>query len=515
MFRHALRAFLLAAAALALAVVSGRMIFRLPDISHRTPQHAMPATPQTALGRAMLDAAGVHPGLTGLQPLRDGVDALQSRLVLARKAEASIDAQYYIWHDDVSGRLLLDELRQAAERGVRVRLLLDDNGVPGLDDTLAALDALPGFDIRLFNPSTVRRPKAAGYAFDFPRMNRRMHNKSFVVDGAAAIIGGRNIGDEYFQIRSGSFYVDLDVLAIGAVVPDTARAFDDYWNSASVFAVDQIVTGGGAGLEAFAAGVATARSSPAARLFDAVESAADRFAAGGAELEWTGVTLVVDDPVKGTGTARRDQLLVTRLGAILGGVTRRLDLVSAYFVPGRSGTEWLTGLATAGVEVRILTNALAATDVALVHAGYARYRRELLAAGVSLFEMKPGHGAPSGREELAALGLSGASLHAKTFAVDGTRAFIGSFNFDPRSALLNCEMGFLIESPSIAAGIHGVFDREAPPVTYRPGLADGRLVWTDTGASGTPTTTDVEPDSTWLDRRLLTIFGWLPIERLL
>ncbi len=181
------------------------------------------------------------PRKIGVFPLRGGHDALASRLALIAAAEASIDAQYYIWHDDTSGILLLDALYQAARRGVRVRLLLDDNGVPGLDGFMATLNTQENFEIRLFNPSTIRNPKSLGYTFDFFRMNRRMHNKSLIADGAVAILGGRNIGDEYFEVGDDNFYVDMDVLAAGAIVPETAAIFDAYWNSPSVFEAEKII----------------------------------------------------------------------------------------------------------------------------------------------------------------------------------------------------------------------------------------------------------------------------------
>ncbi|HEE0242800.1 TPA: phospholipase D family protein, partial [Serratia marcescens] len=183
--------------AVTIAIIAARVLFRLPDISQRLPQAALPADPAAQLPARAAELMAAHPGLSGVVPLASGHDAFASRLALARMAERSIDAQYYIWHNDTSGQILLKTLYDAAQRGVRVRLLLDDNGV-AMDETLAALNAQENVEIRLFNPSTVRTPKLAGYAFDFMRMNRRMHNKSYIVDGAVAIIGGRNIGDEYF-----------------------------------------------------------------------------------------------------------------------------------------------------------------------------------------------------------------------------------------------------------------------------------------------------------------------------
>jgi len=480
------------------AIFAARLAFPLPDISSRVVSNAFPTDPTTPLGRLMAEGAAQHPGKTGVIPLQNGHDALASRLALAETAQRSIDLQYYIWHNDTSGIMLLDALFKAAQRGVRVRLLLDDNGVPGLDSFMAALNAQENFEIRLFNPSTVRSPKMLGYTFDFFRMNRRMHNKSFIVDGSVAIIGGRNIGDEYFQVGEDNFYVDMDVLAAGAMVPETEAVFDEYWNSASVFKVETIIDGTG-DLAAFDARVIEVNASPdATSLVGDLQSSTKRYAQGAASMEWTNVQLVADDPVKGQGIATRDQLMITRLGEILGDVEQRLDLVSAYFVPGEEGTEYFTDLARAGKDVRILTNALNTTDVLMVHAGYSSYRRELLEAGVRLYELKLRGGmTPEADLQIKPFGLSGASLHAKTFAVDSTRIFIGSFNFDPRSATLNCEMGFLIDSPSLASQVTAGFDGPLETVSYQPELTpEGKMVWQEVIGDGNTVTYQEEPGAT-------------------
>ncbi|MBB3994830.1 putative cardiolipin synthase [Sulfitobacter undariae] len=501
----------------AIAVFAARLAFPLPDISQREASAALPVDPATPLGRLMAAGATDHPDKSGVIPLSEGHDALASRLAIIAAAEQSIDAQYYIWHDDVSGILLLDALKDAAQRGVRVRLLLDDNGVPGLDDFMAALNAQENFEIRLFNPSTVRAPKLAGYAFDFFRMNRRMHNKSLIADGAVAIVGGRNIGDEYFQVGDDVFYVDMDVLAIGAVVPETAAMFDAYWNSESVFEVESII-GGTGDLAAFEARTATVMASTDAEEFlSEMDNSAARYAQGVVEMEWTDVQLVADDPVKGQGVATKDQLMIMRLGAILGDATKRLDLVSAYFVPGKPGNAYFSKLAQSGVEVRILTNAMNTTDVLMVHAGYTKYRRELLEAGVDLYELKlRGNMTPVKDGSGLPLGLSGASLHAKTFAIDDDRIFIGSFNFDPRSASLNCEMGFLIDSPTLAKRVSAGFDGPLASVSYRPELTpEDKMVWLETMSDGSVVTYQEEPGATWFQQIAIVVIGLLPVEWLI
>lgn len=502
---------------LAVLWIVGRLVFAVPSTEGRPAETAIPFDETTTLGPRAAEALAAHPGLSGVIPLAEGQGALTARLQLAEGAERSIDAMYYIWHDDESGILLLNRLREAAARGVRVRLLLDDNGITGMDDMLAALNGMPNFSVRLFNPSTVRQPKLLGYALYPLRMNRRMHNKAFIVDGAAAIVGGRNIGNEYFAFGEQPSYLDLDVLGVGAVVTDTAAVFDEYWNSAPVLALEQVIKGPG-DLTGFDAALKAAIASDDARAFAAeqADGPAHRMTHGNAPpMEWTHVSVVADDPAKGTGAVDRSQLMLARLDQIMGKTKTRLDLISAYFVPGKQGTRHFADLARSGVEVNILTNSWEATDVPMVHAGYVKYRRELLEAGVRLYELKPIEGLPQGDMELGPVGSSGASLHAKTFTADDARVFIGSFNFDPRSAALNCEMGFLIESPTIArAGAHS-FMGDISQRSFQPVLRDGDMVWHDPQPDGTVKVIDHEPGLGFGNRVAVYVLNLLPIEWLL
>ena len=253
-----MRIFLLVMAVIGAAMLGAHLVFSPPPIDGRTASEAVEASTATRLGRIALTPPEVRRGDSGVLPLIDGPDAFAARIALIRAAEQALDVQYYIWHRDATGLILLEELRRAAERGVRVRLLLDDNGIPGLDRLFATLNAQDNFEIRLFNPSTVRRPKYLGYAIDFFRMNRRMHNKSMIVDGTATIIGGRNIGDEYFQIGN-AFYLDMDAVAVGHVVPETSAVFDAYWNAASAVELERVIPGAG-DIAAFEARVAALRS---------------------------------------------------------------------------------------------------------------------------------------------------------------------------------------------------------------------------------------------------------------
>ncbi|MGF6525581.1 putative cardiolipin synthase [Variovorax sp. PvP013] len=501
----------------------------LPPRQGLTPSQALtPAEASaTAIGRAVAERAADQPaGTSGIHPLPDGIDAFAARMLLAAAAERTLDVQSYIWRDDTTGRLLLQALREAADRGVRVRLLLDDNGIPGLDPLLAALDAHPGIEVRLFNPFATRWFKPLGFVTDFSRANRRMHNKSFSADAQATIIGGRNIGDEYFDaLVEGLVFADLDVLAFGPAARDIATDFDRYWASESAWPVGLLVAPGGpsdlAPLDRIRAEVA---ADPGRRRYLRAVKGSD-FAvdlrAGRLNLEWAAVQTLSDDPAKGQGAVARSDLMASELERLLRKPRRDVELVSAYFVPGAEGVAAFSALARQGVRVRILTNALEATDVAAVHSGYARRRVPLLAAGVELFEMRRHGGTPeggnggSGGSGPGAFGSSDSSLHAKTFSVDRERVFIGSFNFDPRSAHLNTELGFVIDSPVLAAGVEDAFTRHIPQQSYEVKLdAQGRLYWLEPTPEGT-VRHDTEPGTTWWQRAGVGLLSLLPIEWLL
>jgi putative cardiolipin synthase len=488
----------------------------LPPLEGRSESHALtPAeTAGTALGRALAPEAAAHPGQSGILPLDDALASFAARVLLVRTAERTLDVQYYIWRDDVTGHALLDELRQAARRGVRVRLLLDDNG-HSMDATLLALDAHPNIEVRLFNPFSVRHPKALGYLTHFSRANRRMHNKALIADNQAAIIGGRNVGDEYFGATDGVLFADLDVLATGAVLSDLSADFDRYWASDSSYPIDRVVVAARAA-DARPDSKARARADPrAARFSTALRESrfVPELLAGTLVPLWAKVEMVSDDPRKGLGQARDEDLLAHQLRRILARPPRAsLDLVSPYFVPTDAGVGVFARLAASGVRVRILTNALEATDVSAVHSGYARHRQALLRAGVQLYEMRRGATVP-GRPGL--LGSSGSSLHAKTFAIDGERVFVGSMNFDPRSVRLNTELGFIIDSPAMARAVDQAFEREIQAAAYAVRLDDrGGLVWIEQGEGGEIRHTR-EPGAGLGRSAWIGLLSLLPIEWLL
>jgi len=511
----------LAAIALVL-LVSG--CASLPKNVERQPSTALANTDDTRLGRAVARRVAANPGLSGIYPLPNAREAFAARILLARAADRSLDLQYYLWHNDTTGQLLFDAVWQAAERGVRIRMLLDDANTRGLDPTIAALAAHPNIQIRLFNPFVTRGFRLGDFATDFARVNRRMHNKSFTADGQATIVGGRNVGDEYYGADSEVGFRDLDALAVGPVVRDVSREFDLYWNSESAYPAANLipaVTSDDAarlreGWEAVRQGPDALRYADAIRDTPLVRELLD----GKLALEWTTAQVVHDDPSKVLQPlARTDLHMLPLLEQTLGSPTRELDLVSPYFVPGVDGTAGLRELSERGVKVRVLTNSLGTADVRVTHAGYSRYREDLLRAGVQLYELKPNRDSQMAREAAERQGIgdsAAAGLHAKTFSVDQSRIFVGSYNLDPRSDRLNTEMGIVIASPTLAQRLSTEFDTGIPRDAYEVRLAaDGRsLEWIEREGDREIRYT-TEPQSSAMMRMWINFLSILPIEWLL
>ncbi|MFC5568698.1 phospholipase D family protein [Lysobacter yangpyeongensis] len=479
------------------------------------PSHALPVqAAQTDLDRELVPLLATQPGKTGAILVPDGLDAFAARAISARRAGRSLDLQYYIWHDDLTGRLLGREAWLAAERGVRVRMLLDDMNAEGLDPGLLALDAHPNIEIRLYNPFRNRGGVLRMYELvqRVVSVNHRMHNKAWIADGRMAVVGGRNIGEEYFNAGRETNFRDLDLVLFGPAVAQASDVFDRYWNSAAAVPIAALSRKEPQQLQALMASVAKEAEGPEARRYlQRVEASPQvrAYFAGKLQPHWSdGIHVVADPPLKWKNDDRSGWM-VERLAAQLNRAHRKALLISPYFVPGEFGTQGLAGLTGRGAFVGVITNSLAANDVPAVHSGYAGYRGRLLAVGVRLYEIRA-----QGRPETAGIfGSSGASLHTKAFVVDDARGFVGSFNLDPRSADLNTEMGVLFDDPAIARSLRDEYLRLAGPalsywVHRRP---DGELRWLDRAAQP-PLLLDHEPDTTRWQRAAARAAGWLPIE---
>ncbi len=449
--------------------------------------------------------------------LADPHDAFVARAILIDHADHTLDIAYYIWHDDVSGKMLFQMLQQAARRGVRVRLLLDDNNTNGLDNVLLALDSHPNIEIRLFNPFVRRKWRALGYLTEFPRLNRRMHNKSFTADNRATILGGRNIGDEYFKVGEDTIFADLDILATGRVVTEVSQDFDRYWASHSSYTVASIIKKGDIekGFQELGYNDKD-KNETLSRYRSSIENSELYKKMQSNSIDWQSVhtRLISDDPAKGLDRDRHKPPIFDRMQNALKTPEKSVYLVSPYFVPTKSGVRALDQLVKNGVDVTVLTNSLQATDVAAVHSGYVKYRKPLLKAGVKLYELQPNHAVPTTKDR-GLTGSSATSLHAKTFVVDGKRVFIGSLNFDPRSARLNTEMGMVIDHAGIAGDMRQELEKITPQYAYKVVMDKQRkrLRWQDPDRPGVLLKN--EPDAGIWKRIISNIFSILPIEKLL
>jgi putative cardiolipin synthase len=476
----------------------------LPPVAQHAPSVAVGDTSATQLGRAIEPLVDEHPGLSGFYVLKEGIEAYAARLLLVQNAEKSLDIQYYIWKDDLTGRTLYNQILQTADRGVRVRLLLDDLDTADEDELLHVLDAHPNIEIRLFNPFANRGNRLVDFVTDTSRVNRRMHNKSLTADNQATIFGGRNIGDEYFDAPEAVGFSDMDVLAVGPVVGEVSQEFDLYWNSQWTYPLSAFATGAPAppgAIDAFrqesGAFVAAAKSSAYANSLRNLDIAQ---LGSIAELDysWGRWVLAYDQPSKVEAeVVRGDTHLAPSLKQAIDNTQTDLIVVSPYFVPGPELTQYLCDMVKRGVRVRVLTNSLAANDVPLVHAGYMRYREDLIRGGVELYEFKPIKGVPKDEKsnKVKWSGSSRASLHGKYLGVDRRYLFVGSFNLDMRSVELNTEMGVYFESPEYAGLLADAFDHRAMEVAYRVTLADdGQLQWV-TIENGATVTLDAEPET--------------------
>lgn len=459
-----------------------------------------------------------HPDQSGARLLPDGLEAFVVRTHSARLARHSIDVQTYIWHDDATGRYIVRELVRAADRGVHVRVLLDDMDARPRDVTLATLDRHPRIAVRMFNPFRTRSGilrTLAELSWRGSRLNHRMHNKSWIMDAQLAVVGGRNIGDEYFAANAELNFIDLDVLLLGPAVGQAKQIFECYWNSPLAKPVSRLGKYQRAMLNTRRLRKsleASAKAASSAGFGAAVAAQSDSQALLGPGLIWSAnVRVIADDPQKAFGRERGPSKVLASMVAEIQATTQRLWMVSPYFVPGIGGTVALRSLARQGADIAILTNSLSATDVAAVHSGYAKYRLPLLEAGVRLFEMKL---APVFEPEHTRfrLGSSRGSLHTKALVLDGERVFVGSFNIDPRSSDLNCEMGVWIRSRTLASELEESFTSGIDPQrAYALVAADSRLTWIEQ-FDGIERRHLHEPHASWWRRLITRLLERLPIE---
>lgn len=473
---------------------------------------------EDTLNAVIAELVRAHVGRSGVRLVSDGLDAFVLRVQSARAAQRKLDVQTYIWRDDSTGRFIADELLQAADRGVQVRVLLDDMDARPRDLALEALDAHSSIEVRMFNPFRTRSGALRTLAEVLQRgkrLNHRMHNKSWIADAALAICGGRNLGDEYFSSAQAINFIDLDLLMLGPAVNDCALEFEAYWHCELSVPISKLrkyshrkLTLPRLRQRLQAIRSDTKSAAFASELADSRPSTWLR-----PDFVWSrDVRVVADDPRKALGLGAPASHVLDAIADEVRAASREVLLISPYFVPGVGGTAALRSLARQGAHVAVLTNSLAATDVAIVHSGYAKYRVPLLEAGVRLFELKATLVFQDARARMR-LGSSRASLHTKAAVVDGERVFVGSFNIDPRSADLNCEMGIWVRSRRLAAELTDSFHRGCDPQrSYRLSLSSqGSVHWAES-VDGVCVHHQGEPGASWWRRALVSVLELLPIE---
>jgi putative cardiolipin synthase len=440
-------------------------------------------TADTVLGRLVHEMPeDLPPGQSGFYIVKDGIDALALRLLMADRAEHTIDAQYYLIKNDTVGNVFLQSLLAAADRGVRVRLLIDDMFTGGYDTGLAVLDSHPNFEIRIFNPFGRRSARTLDSLVNFSRINRRMHNKSFTADNQFTIIGGRNIADEYFGASKEEKFGDLGVLGIGPVVSDISNMFDAYWNHQAAIPVP-----GFAKMPKDPASLLPELHTRLAKKREELEntrySEAVRnqvlltLAKDVSAFTWAPYQVIYDSPDKGVKAKAKDAASIrTPLLESLQGAQTELMIISAYFVLRKSGIEHFSELRNRGIDVTIITNSLASNNLKIIHGGYAPNRKPLLKQGNRIFEVRAD--ATVAGSEYVAKESTRTTLHMKAYVVDRRELFIGSFNFDPRSANINTEVGVIIHSPELANYVQTRIEKALPEKTWEVFLnKDNKLRW--------------------------------------
>jgi putative cardiolipin synthase len=489
----------------------------LPTDVQRPPSTSFAEYETTSTGQLFEEAALQHPGKSGFAIIRKGRPAFTGRIAMTAIAEKTMDLQYYIWEPDTTGRIFALRLVEAADRGVRVRALLDDNTLEGRDSPIAAIDAHPNIEIRIFNPFAHRGSRIFGFLTDFDRVNHRMHNKLVVVDNALAIVGGRNIGNHYFGVQTDANFRDLDVAAAGPIVRELSNVFDHFWNGDWSYPISVLVDRTYTE-EDLRATVATMREKVSKEQYpypldEDVQSLRGQLGEIRDSLIWAPGRIVWDDP----SSIMEDKNVTDVKEALyrkLENVDKELLIESAYFVVRERGIQAAKKMVEKGVRIRILTNSLASNDVVAAHGGYASGRKQLIQNGAEIYELRPD--AVSGTVKEKSLFIGGeskAALHTKAIVFDRESVFVGSYNLDPRAGDLNTEAALYIKSKELARQVVAYMDEGVlPENSYRVELDDdGNLVWI-TEKDGQEVRYTMEPESTFWQRFVAGFVQMLGIE---
>lgn len=498
----------------------------LPEVE-RTASYTLPDTGNTRLARQTAMHTQEHPNESAVVLLDTGREALTSRIVLADSAEVSLDAQYYIWNADTTGRLLVDRLLRAAERGVRVRLLLDDYGVANKDNALIALDSHPQIEVRVYNPFSAGFRSGLRKWFSltagFSRLNRRMHSKTFIADNSFAIVGGRNIGDEYFDARQDMNHRDRELLATGPVVATVSAQFDDMWNSQWAIPISALVSFklSQDEVQEKYLGLEKRVGEEKNRLYpvpDSRETGQQLIDAWFDTATWAPAEFVYNPPVLTGGDEANGTVIADRLIELLSAAETEILVESAYFIISDELLQRVGSLLEKNIRIDALTNSLATTDVWTIHAGYTRNRKQIIRRGIGLYEFRPD--AMSCRRLVENQQLECAdfefSLHAKSVVFDRKTVYVGSFNLNPRSRYLNTETALIVHSPELAERIAQDIEENMQPENSWHVVLDeaGGLEW-HARTAGEDSVVTHEPMTGLWTRIKSSIFSLFPVEKYL
>jgi len=482
------------------------------------PSQAFQDYTSTLHGKTLEKETRKHPGKSGFSLIPYGEDAFKKRMRMIALAEKSLDLQYYIWSTDITGNLLANQIIIAADRGVKIRILLDDLGLKGRDKLLASMDAHPNIEIRIFNPFTARNSRGLNFLTDFKRLNHRMHNKVIVADNALAIIGGRNIGDHYFSVSKKGNFKDLDIICAGPVVRDISEVHDYFWNARWAVPVRRL-----AGNDYTSKHLQKAREKLARKASQhpfpsqvnlSRATMISKLTQLRSRMVWAHGVYVWNDPKELQQNKKNQKhTIIHQLDRKTSTIHQSLLVESPYFIPKSQGVSSLKSLVDRDVQVRILTNSMRSNDVLPSHAGYARYRKDLIQAGVELYELRPDAKEGKKKSKFSFAGSQNAGLHTKAFVFDQESIFVGSFNLDPRSSSINTEGGLYVESKQLTQDLINYMDADVHPrnsyhVTLDP---KGKLLWT-TEIDEKKILFRSEPQSCLWSNFLVRLMQMLPIE---
>ncbi len=476
-----------------------------------------------SLEKTIADHVARNAGQSGFRVMTTGEDSLRARLSLITAAQKSIDLQYYAINDDVTSNLLIEAIMQAADRGVKVRFLIDDISVGKVQRCLVALDGTDNIKVKIFNPFSRSNQfilsRIVAFFSHFKRNTKRMHNKMLIADGQAGIMGGRNLGDEYFDAHADLSFKDIDMLSIGPITEKMVESFDKYWNNENARKVSELYKPNRDKefLQKFREKLRESREEAlkkSKKENDNLPAFDDYIRLSGEKFVWSGAEFYADEPAKINNRDFESEGGPLQTVFALGEkAEKEFLIISPYFVPGEDGLAWLQSLRNRGIKIRIITNSLASTDVVAVHTGYNSYRKAILESGIELFEMKPLNNGRTKQRLIGSRAPSHASLHAKVYIADKKTAIVGSLNFDPRSAQLNTEVALLVHSETIAKQLSDLYENVIlPKSSYRLALEHGKVAW-HSEEKGRKKVYYIEPDASPWRRLQAFLIDFLPVEK--